>query len=260
MMTSCERTHRPHLAVHVLWRLSSEIPSSWRRLVEMLRHRVAERTVSWPIPFSSSPPRPMFVDSFAPVPVEIDPASGFALEDLAFEVADGPKAGRVSRSRDRGFDARRPRVMLLAGWEPGDSKVVVTRQPSGTAVAEAPFRTTAVWRGRHRGPRLWFDGENPRRDDDRARRRPAGRHRREHVRAALQATERRRARRLSRGPERHAPPRDLAPWRRPGAGGDRPRHRVRRASSSSSGATIRPSRVSSARSTTAGRCGAARSS
>jgi M6 family metalloprotease-like protein len=110
------------------------------------------------------PRQALFVGSFAPIAVEIDPAAGVGFDDLVFSVTGGPAVGRVSVARERGFEPQRPSVMLLAGWQPGRSELVVTHAPSGAVVGRARFSTTDVWRDDVRGPRLWFDGENPRRE------------------------------------------------------------------------------------------------
>jgi M6 family metalloprotease-like protein len=110
------------------------------------------------------PSRRMFVGAYAPIPVEIDPASGIVFDDLDFQVSDGPKAARVSPSRDRSFNPEKPKILLLAGWEPGKWLLEAVHKPSASVVGKAEFGTTALWRNKRRGPRLWFDGQNLRRE------------------------------------------------------------------------------------------------
>lgn len=108
-------------------------------------------------------PKPrLFVGSYKSIRVKIDPSSGLVFDDLDFKVVDGPRAGRISLSRGPKFNPAKPDVMLLVGFEPGEWKIVVTHMPSGTDVGSAIFRSTARWRNKRRGPRLWFDGVNTR--------------------------------------------------------------------------------------------------
>lgn len=111
-----------------------------------------------------TPRRAMFVGSYAPVTVRIDPASGIVFDELAFVVPEGPQAGNVSVSRERTFDPKRPRVMLLAGHAPGKYEIEILHKPSNSVVGTARFRVTDVWTDNKRGPRLWFDGVNARQE------------------------------------------------------------------------------------------------
>ena len=112
----------------------------------------------------SVPRGKLFVGSYAFLKVDINPASGFAFDDLEFTVPQGRKAGLISRSRDSRFNPKRPTITLLAGFEPGDWAILVTHVPSGQGIAKFEFRTSDTWRGRKQGPRLWFDGQNLRRE------------------------------------------------------------------------------------------------
>lgn len=112
----------------------------------------------------SVPRRPLFVGSYAFLRVDIDPASGIAFDDLAFSVPEGRRAGLISPSRDARFDAKRPTITLLAGHEPGDWRILVTQISTGQDIAKFEYHVTDRWRGKRRGPRLWFDGQNIRQE------------------------------------------------------------------------------------------------
>ena len=100
----------------------------------------------------------LFVGSFAQFHVEIDPASGLALEDLDFVVPSGLAGGLVSLSRGPGFDARRPVLMLLAGHAPGTHRIEAVERSTGNVVGKAKYGLHAAWRGQRKGPSLWFSG------------------------------------------------------------------------------------------------------
>jgi M6 family metalloprotease-like protein len=106
------------------------------------------------------PRRPLFVGSYISVPVDIDPAAGLSFDDLRFEVPDGPKGGQISLSRERGNSARRPSMLLLAGYSPGRYLLQAFERASGALLAEATFTVTDIWRQQKVGPRLWFSGIN----------------------------------------------------------------------------------------------------
>lgn len=108
----------------------------------------------------SIPKRPYFVGSYAQLKVNIDGASGIAFDDLQFTVPDGRPAGLISPSREARFDAKKPSIMLLVGHEPGTWFILVTQISTGQDLAKFEFRSTDRWRGKRRGPRLWFDGQN----------------------------------------------------------------------------------------------------
>lgn len=108
----------------------------------------------------SVPKRRFFVGSFAFLRIEIDPASGIAFDDLAFSVPDGRRAGAISPSRDARFDPMSPTITLLIGHEPSDWFILATQISTGQDLAKFDFHTTNRWRGKKRGPRLWFDGQN----------------------------------------------------------------------------------------------------
>ncbi len=103
-------------------------------------------------------PRSLFVGSFADLKVEIDPNAGLSIDDLRFEVPSGLAGGLVSTARGPGFDPKSPTHLLLAGFEPGTHVVQAIERASNTVLAELKFRVLGTWRGKTRGPRLWFSG------------------------------------------------------------------------------------------------------
>ncbi len=113
------------------------------------------------------PKRPFFVGSYAFLRVDIDPASGIVFDDLAFSVPDGRRAGKISPSRDVRFNEKRPTITLLVGYEPGDWVILVTQISTGQDIAKFEYHVTDRWRGKRRGPRLWFDGQNMRQESGR---------------------------------------------------------------------------------------------
>ena len=108
--------------------------------------------------------RRLFVGSYERVRVLIDPSTGIVFDDLKFEVPDGPKAGRVSLSRERKFNPKRPSILLLAGYEPGKYVLQVIHMPSSSLVGELKFAVADRWTYEKAGPRLWFDGINQRQE------------------------------------------------------------------------------------------------
>lgn len=104
------------------------------------------------------PRRSLFVGSFARVKVDVDPASGLTFDDLQFFVDGGPPGGAVSLSRDETFDPARPKIMLLAGYEPGEYTLQAVESASGSLVGETAFKVTTSWRRDKAGPSRWFMG------------------------------------------------------------------------------------------------------
>ena len=100
----------------------------------------------------------LFVGSFTPLRVEIDPASGLTLDDLEFRLPSGLAGGIVSLARGPRFDPDRPVLMLLAGHEPGTHVVEAVAKATSTVVGDTRFRIAGTWRGQNAGPPLWFSG------------------------------------------------------------------------------------------------------
>lgn len=53
----------------------------------------------------------LFVGSYTPMQIEIDPGSGLTIDDLDFKINTGLAGGVVSLSRGPGFDPERPELM-----------------------------------------------------------------------------------------------------------------------------------------------------
>ncbi|TIC87549.1 hypothetical protein E8D34_10575 [Nocardioides sp. GY 10113] len=105
------------------------------------------------------PRRRVFVGSFTPVTVAIDPASGLTDEDLRYELSS-PGAGVVSVARGPKYDPKRPEVMLLGGHELGKHELVAIDKNSGAAVGATTFALTDRWgRRKKRGPGFWFSSD-----------------------------------------------------------------------------------------------------
>jgi hypothetical protein len=102
------------------------------------------------------PREPLFVGSYHRIPVKHP--SHLSWEDLKFVIPAGPKGGLVSPSRDRFFDPRRPHIMLLVGYEPGDYVLQVRHQTTDQLLVEGKFRVNALWQTEREGPSLWFTG------------------------------------------------------------------------------------------------------
>jgi M6 family metalloprotease-like protein len=99
----------------------------------------------------------LFVGAFTPVEVAIDSSSGLTIDDLEFAVTTGLAGGLVSTAREVKPDPeRRPRVMLLAGYEPGTHVLEVSA--GGSVVSEAKFEVIGTWNDDKAGPPLWFSG------------------------------------------------------------------------------------------------------
>lgn len=100
----------------------------------------------------------LFVGSYAPVSVSIDPSSGTTIDDYDFVIPSGLAGGVVSLARGPKHTPYEPTVMLLGGFEPGTHLVQVLERAAATVVAEFKYRLTSTWRGKSRGPSLWFSG------------------------------------------------------------------------------------------------------
>lgn len=105
----------------------------------------------------SSPARPLCRGGYSRVDVSLG-SSGLGLDDLSFDVAEGPEFGGVSRSRDSLADPAHPQVVLLAGPHPG---VYTLRATDSTGVEQASttFEVVERWSGPD-GPPMAFTGVN----------------------------------------------------------------------------------------------------
>lgn len=102
--------------------------------------------------------RTLFVGSYAPIKLAIDPSSGLSVDDFEFVVPDGLAGGVVSTARGPGFSPTEPTVMLLGGFEPGTHVVQIVDKASATVVEELKFRLTTAWSAKRGGPGVWFSG------------------------------------------------------------------------------------------------------
>lgn len=106
------------------------------------------------------PTSPMFVDSYAYVPVEIN-GEGLTIDDLDFVVVDGAVAGSISLSKDVTFDPNNPSIMLLGGYKPGVYTLNALKKGTSTVVATALFQVTDLWTETDVSPSRWFNGIIP---------------------------------------------------------------------------------------------------
>ena len=102
------------------------------------------RVVALPVTFTL-PKGGMFIASWARVSVKIDPASGLKMDDLRFEVKEGPHAGQVSPCRDRLYDPAKPNIMLIAGPRAGKFTLEAFKKGAAKAVGSAQFTVTNLW-------------------------------------------------------------------------------------------------------------------
>ena len=100
----------------------------------------------------------LFVGSFTPLRVEIDPSTGLTLDDLELVVPSGLAGGIVSLARGPKYDPAKPVLMLLAGYEPGSHVIEVREKATANVVGATKFRLLGTWRGQKKGPPLWFSG------------------------------------------------------------------------------------------------------
>ena len=94
----------------------------------------------------------LFVASWARVPVKIDPKSGIKMDDLRFEVKEGPVAGQVSPCRDRLYDPAKPNIVLIAGPRAGKYTLEAFKKGAAKAVGSAQFAVTNIWKKADTGP------------------------------------------------------------------------------------------------------------
>lgn len=103
------------------------------------------------------PRGPLFVGSWHRLSYRL--AGTLKPDGVEFVVVEGPKAGLISPSRERGFDAKRPSVMLLVGPTPGRFTLEARRVGTGTRLWQGSFEVTALWPDDAKGPSQWFTGE-----------------------------------------------------------------------------------------------------
>ncbi len=109
------------------------------------------KVVALPVTFTL-PKGGMFIASWARVSVKIDPASGLTMDDLRFEVREGPHAGQVSPCRDRLYDPAKPNIMLIAGPRAGKFTLEAFKKGAAKVVGSAQFTVTNLWTKADTGP------------------------------------------------------------------------------------------------------------
>ena len=67
------------------------------------------------------------------------------MDDLRFEVKEGPHAGQVSPCRDRLYDPAKPNIMLIAGPRAGKFTLEAFKKGAAKAVGSAQFTVTNIW-------------------------------------------------------------------------------------------------------------------
>jgi M6 family metalloprotease-like protein len=100
----------------------------------------------------------LFVGSYSPIDVQIDPGSGLTVEDFDFLVPDGIAGGVVSLARSPNFTPTEPTPILLGGYEPGPHAVQIIDRSTAMIVDELKFRLTTAWTNKRSGPGVWFSG------------------------------------------------------------------------------------------------------
>ena len=109
-------------------------------------------TFQWPVD-------PLFVGSYIPIPIKIEPSSGLTMEQLEFIVDPGPAAGIVSVSPESTAATLQPMILLGAGYKPGTNYTLLAREAAtGQTVGKGQFAVTALWRHQTEGPSFWFTG------------------------------------------------------------------------------------------------------
>jgi M6 family metalloprotease-like protein len=104
------------------------------------------------------PAAPIYIGGYARVPVDLG-TTGIVIEDLTFDIVEGPQFAGLSASRDDPFDPAHSQVMLLAGPHAG-MYTLRARDSGGTQIATMPFQITDQWTDKD-GPSQAFTGVNP---------------------------------------------------------------------------------------------------
>jgi M6 family metalloprotease-like protein len=109
------------------------------------------------------PKEKLFVGSYYRIPVVIKSAkthvkTKLSFEDLRFEVSGGNMGGIISPSRDSTFVSKRPDIMLLVGYKPGDYEIHAIHAKTATIVAKGKFSVDTIWKDEDSGPSKWFTG------------------------------------------------------------------------------------------------------
>ena len=107
------------------------------------------------------PKDPLYVGSYARIPIQINPLSGLAYDDLAFRVVEGPAGGSVSESKDATFTPARPNVVLIAGYKPSSYTFEVSRRGTSIVLARGTYKTSVSWAQKGAGPSFVQHGLQP---------------------------------------------------------------------------------------------------
>jgi hypothetical protein len=101
------------------------------------------------------PPEPLYLSSWARIPVEIR-AGGPSFDDLLFAVEPVTTGCSVSYSRDLTFDQANPHIVLIAGGVVGTHTLRALDRTTGGEVGAATFAVTDIWSGSDGPPRCVF--------------------------------------------------------------------------------------------------------
>jgi M6 family metalloprotease-like protein len=102
------------------------------------------------------PRGPLFVGSWHRIPITLN--GKLTLEEVTFAVAEGPKGGLISPSRDRSWNPKRPHLMLLVGPTPGVFTLEARLTGTNALLWQGQFAVDALWRDEAAGPSFWFTG------------------------------------------------------------------------------------------------------
>lgn len=102
------------------------------------------------------PKGPLFVGSWHRVKVRL--AAGLDPDEVVYTIPDGPKAGLISPSLERGRPPPNRELMLLVGHAPGTWTIEARHAVSGDLIGCAKYEVDALWRDKRAGPSFWFTG------------------------------------------------------------------------------------------------------
>ena len=100
------------------------------------------------------PREAMFIGSWHRLPVRL---GNLAIEDVEFQVVEGPVGGFVSPSLDETYDPARPTILFAAGWRPGTYQLEMRQRATNTLLAAVKYEVTRERAGPD-GPSQWLQG------------------------------------------------------------------------------------------------------
>ena len=106
-----------------------------------------------------APKKPLFLGSYAKIPILINSNSGLTMNDLDLVVPAGKKGGIISFSHDGSFDSANPDIMLLAGYKSGTYELHAIQKSTNSIVAKGVFSINAFWTNELEGPSHWVTGD-----------------------------------------------------------------------------------------------------